>query len=103
MRWKLNNNPSLLGGSTIALAVVLGIIVAVTSERVRSSGQLDLMNTALPPGTSGFLLGTDNLGRDVLLRLISAIPWSISVCLVGVAIALLIGVTIGVVAGWSSG
>ena len=48
------------------------------------------------------LLGTDNLGRDRFSRLLHAIRFSLIVCTIGVVLACLIGVAIGIVSGYSS-
>ncbi len=47
------------------------------------------------------LLGTDNLGRDRFSRLLHAIRFSLIVCSLGVGLACVIGVFIGVVSGYS--
>lgn len=49
------------------------------------------------------LLGTDQLGRDVLTRLIYGGRVSLSVGLVSVGIAITVGTTMGAVAGYSGG
>ena len=56
----------------------------------------------LPPGP-GHLLGTDDLGRDVLSRLLYGARISLSVGFLAVGISLLIGVTLGAVAGYYGG
>jgi peptide/nickel transport system permease protein len=48
------------------------------------------------------LLGTDNLGRDRLSRLMHAVRFSLIVCSIGVLLAGIIGVFIGIVSGYSS-
>ena len=48
------------------------------------------------------LLGTDNLGRDRFSRLMHAIRFSLIVCSLGVVLAGLIGILIGVVSGYAS-
>lgn len=50
-----------------------------------------------------FPLGTDTLGRDVYCRLIYASRVSLSVGLVAVSIYLLIGTTLGIIAGYMGG
>lgn len=56
----------------------------------------------LPPG-GAFLLGTDELGRDVLSRLLYGARISLLVALAATAITVSIGVVIGVVAGYLGG
>ncbi|MDW8060215.1 MAG: ABC transporter permease [Thermomicrobium sp.] len=56
-----------------------------------------------PPGTPGHLLGTDELGRDVLSRLLHGARPSIGVGFAAVAVAMAIGVPIGLLAGYFGG
>jgi len=55
------------------------------------------------PPTSRHLLGTDNYGRDTLSRLISGARVSITVGLVATGIAIVFGVALGALAGYSGG
>ena len=48
------------------------------------------------------LLGTDSLGRDRFSRLMHAVRFSLIVCSLGVILACLIGIVIGVVSGYST-
>ena len=57
----------------------------------------------LPPGSPNHLLGTDNLGRDLLSRLLDGARISVSVALVVQFVILVIGVPIGALAGWFGG
>jgi oligopeptide transport system permease protein len=58
----------------------------------------------LPPfQDSNHLLGTDELGRDLLSRLLDGARISMSVALVVQMVVLLIGVPIGALAGWFGG
>ena len=54
----------------------------------------------LPPGSPGHVLGTDQLGRDLLSRLLDGARISVSVAFVVQLVILVIGVPIGAVAGW---
>jgi peptide/nickel transport system permease protein len=58
---------------------------------------------ALQPPGDGHWLGTDELGRDVLARLIHGTRSSLSVGLVAVAICVVIGVCLGALAGFYRG
>ena len=57
----------------------------------------------LPPGSPGHLLGTDQLGRDLLSRLLDGARISVSVAIVVQIVIIGIGVPIGALAGWFSG
>jgi peptide/nickel transport system permease protein len=48
------------------------------------------------------LLGTDALGRDRFSRLLHAVRFSLVVCSLGVILACLIGILVGIVSGYSS-
>ena len=57
----------------------------------------------LPPGSPGHALGTDQLGRDLLSRLLDGARISVSVAFVVQLVIILIGVPIGALAGWFGG
>jgi peptide/nickel transport system permease protein len=61
----------------------------------------------LPPGSSGaqatHWLGTDQLGRDLLARILSGTRLSLLVVLVAAAIGAVIGVALGMIAGYAGG
>ena len=63
---------------------------------------LDEDGMPLAPG-GHYLLGTDNLGRDVLARLIYGARVSITLGVASMLIATLIGVTVGLVSGYYGG
>lgn len=54
-------------------------------------------------GSSTYLLGTDQLGRDILSRVIYGARVSLGIALFGVVIGLVIGTTLGVVSGFKGG
>lgn len=57
----------------------------------------------LPPGRGGFLLGSDSIGRDILSRVLYGMRTSWFAALVVIALGLVIGGIIGVVAGATGG
>lgn len=57
----------------------------------------------LPPLSPGHLLGTDDVGRDVLSRLLFAARTDLSIGLIGVLAPFVIGITLGVVSGYVAG
>ena len=60
-------------------------------------------NQPLNPFETAHLLGTDQLGRDLLSRLLDGARISLTVAFVVQAVILLIGVPIGAIAGWFGG
>src|SRR5438034_2338255 len=60
----------------------------------------DLRNAYLLGPGGRFLLGTDSQGRDVLSRVLYGARLSLSVGLISQGIALVLGVTLGLVAGY---
>ena len=68
----------------------------------------DLLSSFLPPfwqanGDPVFLLGTDNLGRDIVSRLIYGARTALIVALVAAALAALLGTVLGMLAGFYGG
>jgi peptide/nickel transport system permease protein len=63
----------------------------------------DPNSTFLPPGTPGHILGTDDLGRDLLSRLLYAGQVSLSVGFVAALLAIGIGVSLGIITGYYGG
>jgi len=55
------------------------------------------------PGSHGFLLGTDEIGRDLLVRIAYGARISLFVGLLTTAIATIMGVTLGLMAGYFGG
>jgi peptide/nickel transport system permease protein len=100
--WRLlARNPVTLV-SAIVLAVVA--VVAVTANWIAPFGinDVDVPNALQPPNGSHWF-GTDELGRDVLSRILVATQASMRIAVVSVAFAAIVGVTVGVVAGYRGG
>jgi peptide/nickel transport system permease protein len=55
------------------------------------------------PGTNGFILGTDEIGRDLLVRILYGAQISLFVGLFTTAVAAVAGVSIGLIAGYFGG
>ncbi len=90
-----------------AILIALAAIFAGTLVR-HDPVATDILNKLHPPffleGYDGeHLLGTDQLGRDLLARSLHGIRVSVGIAFVGLAIGCLIGTTAGLVAGLSGG
>lgn len=96
---RLRRNPlAVVSFTVLAVAVVVALLAPWLAPYAPE--QTDFSNTFAPPGTPGHLLGTDDLGRDVLSRIILGIRASLQVAVLAVATALAIGVPLGLVAGY---
>lgn len=85
--------------------VLLWIVLAAGAPLFSGLDPNAISFTALlqPPGAPGHLLGTDHLGRDVLSRVLFAARIDIWMGVAGVVPPLLIGVLVGLVAGYAGG
>jgi len=84
-----------------ALALLAPLLSAGLTHRGFS--EQDITNNFAPPGTAGHWLGTDELGRDTLTRLIWGAQVSLSVGFLTVAISILLGTAVGLLAGYHGG
>jgi peptide/nickel transport system permease protein len=100
--WRLRNDRVAMvsGGVLVVMALVAYLVPALINI---DPYQQSLRDSLLPPGTAGHPLGTDNFGRDVLLRLIDGGRVSLTVGLIAVAISASVGGLIGLVAGYFGG
>ena len=94
----------------IALGVLLSfVIIAILSPTINSVIlNVDPMLTSpregfLPVGSEGHILGTDNLGRDHLSRLLYAGRISLQIGFYSATATLIIGLTLGMIAGYFGG
>src|SRR6476661_1434976 len=88
---------------SVALAVtwiVAMLVIAAFAEKIAPYGytQLDLRNRLSAPGNVAHWLGTDELGRDVLSRLIVSIRISLLIAFGATAISAVVGTTLGFLA-----
>ncbi|MBI2848039.1 MAG: ABC transporter permease [Chloroflexi bacterium] len=81
--------------------VVTGIFADLIAPYSPTMGSLP--NKLLPPGSAGFLLGTDQLGRDIVSRIIFGSRVSLSVSLLAIGIGATVGTMVGLIAGYIGG
>jgi peptide/nickel transport system permease protein len=84
-----------LGVSAVALAAPW-LVRGVNPLAVNLAAAAELPSRQFP-------LGTDGLGRDLLMRVVAGAPISLSIAVVGVLLALVPGVWIGLLAGYYEG
>jgi peptide/nickel transport system permease protein len=89
-----------LGVSLIFVVTLIAVAVPVLAPHD------PLIPVGMPlqaPGKDGFLLGTDSVGRDILSRVLFGVRSSWFAALVVVAVGLLIGGVVGLIAGATGG
>ena len=94
------NRAALIG----LVAVLLGVILAISASIVAPYDpvKMDLRASRQAP-SSQHLLGTDELGRDILSRIMYGFRISLTIGLVSVAVGLSFGVLLGAPSGYFGG
>ncbi|MFV2050322.1 ABC transporter permease [Metabacillus sp. YM-086] len=96
---KLSRDKAALTG-LIILAVIAILLLAAPILPIQDPDEVNLGNRLQPIGTAGNILGTDDLGRDLLSRLIWGGRVSVAIGFIAVAIALFFGTILGLIAGY---
>jgi peptide/nickel transport system permease protein len=108
--YSFRTSPVAIVAALIALVCVVCALFAgwVSPHNPFDLAVLELSDARLPPawsaeGTSKYLLGTDDQGRDILSAVIYGARISLIVGLVSVALSLVVGVVLGLLAGFFGG
>jgi len=102
MRLLLRDPVATLGFGLILLAVFVALFAPWLAPYPDDAFDSHLLQRLRPPSAE-FPFGTDNLGRDILSRVILGTRDALTVALAVVGAAMLIGVPVGLVAGWREG
>jgi peptide/nickel transport system permease protein len=102
LRRRFLRRPLAVAGLVVALTFILVAIFAPWVAPYPPDAT-DFNATLAPPFTPGHILGTDELGRDVLSRIIWGSRASIEAGVLSTALAFLIAVPIGIAAGYYRG
>lgn len=85
---------------SLGLLIVILLVSGVSNLFIEASTSVsEVMNTP----SWNHLMGTDSLGRDVLLRLVQAVGVSIVIGGLSLVVSLAIGFLVGGIAGWKGG
>lgn len=108
--YSFRTSPVAIGAALIALVCVICALFAgwVSPHNPFDLAVLELGDARLPPawsaeGTSKYLLGTDDQGRDILSAVIYGARISLIVGLVSVVLSVAVGVVLGLLAGFFGG
>jgi peptide/nickel transport system permease protein len=99
---RLSRDPVSVACASILILIVLAAVFAPYLG-LADPYQGSMIRRLRPLGTPGYRLGTDELGRDMLSRLIYGGRLSLFIGLLPVVLAFTIGTTLGVTAGYIGG
>jgi peptide/nickel transport system permease protein len=97
---KLRQRPGALIG---AIILVIFILVAIFAPLIAPMDPLEISTNRRAAPSGAHWLGTDELGRDILSRIIFGARVSLRVGLIAIGIALTCGSVLGVLAGFMGG
>jgi peptide/nickel transport system permease protein len=107
---RLRRDPAAVGSAVVIVLLAAAAVAAPAIAHAVGHGpndqypSLGLTTSGLPVGPSRhFLFGTDNLGRDLLVRIVYGARISLMVGLVATLLATVAGVVVGLVAGYFGG
>ncbi|KXU84079.1 D-ala-D-ala transporter subunit [Paraburkholderia monticola] len=102
-RWRrFSGNPLSLFGLSILMLLVVGAVIGPWIAPHDPLRQV-LSDRLLPPGSASYWLGTDQLGRDILSRIIYGSHLTLSIAILVVVVVVPIGLMIGTTAGFFGG
>jgi peptide/nickel transport system permease protein len=98
-RWRrvLRNGRLVLGGTVVTVFLVLTLLAPWIAPRDPLAR--DLQNTLKAPSRE-FLLGTDELGRDLLSRLLHGARITLGISVVALLVSAMVGLALGTSAGY---
>jgi oligopeptide transport system permease protein len=100
----IRNRLAILGLVLVLLLLFFGIFGPLIAPWPYQAQDLPAIRAnggrPLPPLSPGHILGTDQLGRDILSRLLDGARISVTVAFVVQIVIILIGVPVGAIAGW---
>jgi peptide/nickel transport system permease protein len=110
LAWSFRRSPVTVAAALVTLLCVAGAAAApwIAPQNPFDLAALELNDAFLPPawlqdGRAAYLLGTDNQGRDILSTILHGARVSLVVGLASVLLAMLLGVSAGLAAGYFGG
>lgn len=98
LRRLLKDPQAVITSVLLLVIIVLGLLTPWIAPHEPNEAQLNAINAV--PGTPGYPLGADQNGRDIASRLLHSINTSMIAGLIGASVALIIGVTFGLIGGY---
>lgn len=90
-----------IGVAIFILAVLVAIFVPILFPQ--GALRINLAEALRPPLTGWHIMGTDQLGRDIFMRVASGLRVSFAISASAIVLALIVGLVVGLVAGYFGG
>ena len=110
LAWSFRRSPVTVAAALLTLVCVGGALAApwISPQDPFDVAVLNLSDAFKPPawlpeGDRAYLLGSDNQGRDILSTILHGARISLGVGLASVAFAMILGVSLGLLAGYFGG
>jgi peptide/nickel transport system permease protein len=108
--YSFRRSPVTVVSAIVAAGLILSALLApwIAPHNPFDPASLSILDSFLPPaweegGDPRFLLGTDDQGRDMLSAILYGMRISLAVGFASVIFAMLIGITLGLIAGYFGG
>lgn len=108
--WSFKRSPATMIAAVLAVLFIFGAVLAplIAPHNPYDLAQISLLDANLPPmwnanGNPDFPLGTDQQGRDILSTIMYGSRISLLVALCAVAMSIVMGVGLGLLAGYVGG
>lgn len=89
--------------ASVILLIAVAVVAAISPMLTEAASRQSILDSLLPPGSPGHLLGTDELGRDVLLLTLAGTGSAIVGPVAIAAGSMLLAVIFGTLAGYVGG
>jgi len=105
-QWKRNliilsrKNSARIGGAILLILVLTAIFAPYIATH--DPYQMNIVNRLTPPGRD-FILGSDNMGRDIFSRIVYGTRITLQIGFIAVTIGLVIGLFFGLLTGYLGG
>ena len=109
--WSFRHSPVAIVASVMALIIIMAAVLApwIAPHDPFNSATLNLMDGFTPPGVPNqftgntYMMGTDNQGRDIFSTILYGARISLFVGFSAVVFAMVLGIGLGLLAGWRGG
>ncbi|WP_034850155.1 oligopeptide ABC transporter permease [Clostridium hydrogeniformans] len=103
--WKRlkKNKLAIMGFIILTCMIIFSVLGPLVYELIKGYDAYDFAGSKFESPSSEFLLGTDNLGRDILARTMLGGRKSLFVGVVAVVIQVTLGTSLGILAGYYGG